>query len=96
MREERIRDLGGLVLEMYRRDGFRQDLVYEQCAELVAIEERLHEIDSVLASTAGVRRAPATARCDCGAPIPWGSRFCANCGQPVDGPRIAATVEPPA
>ena len=31
LREQRIRDLGGLVLEMYRRDEFREDLVYEQC-----------------------------------------------------------------
>ena len=27
------------------------------------------------------RRAPTT--CDCGAPVPWGSHFCANCGRPV-------------
>ena len=26
-REERIRDLGGLMLEMYRRDQLRQDLL---------------------------------------------------------------------
>src|SRR5262249_11405085 len=33
-RETRIRDLGGLMLEMYRRDQFRQDLVVERCEEL--------------------------------------------------------------
>jgi Double zinc ribbon len=81
-REERIRDLGGLVLEMYRRQGFRQDLVDEQCAELVSLEDRLHELDSLLAVSASARRAAPAARCECGAPILWGSHFCANCGRP--------------
>ena len=57
VREERIRDLGGLVLEMYRRQGFRQDLVDEQCAELVSLEDRLHELDSLLAVSVNARRA---------------------------------------
>jgi len=82
VREERIRDLGGLVLEMYRRQGFRQDLVDEQSAELVSIEDRLHELDSLLAVAVNARRAAPAARCECGAPILWGSHFCANCGRP--------------
>src|ERR671934_1966642 len=81
VREERIRDLGGLVLEMYRRQAFRQDLVDEQCAELVSIEDRLHELDALLAAAVSVRRAAPAARCECGAPILWGSHFCANCGR---------------
>ena len=39
---------------------------------------------TVLLGTA--RRAPGvpkTARCECGAPLLWGSRFCATCGRPV-------------
>src|SRR6185437_438136 len=30
-REERIRHLGGLTLEMYRRSNFRDELLVEQC-----------------------------------------------------------------
>ena len=41
LREERLRDLGGLTLEMYRRDQFNETLVVERCAELVAIETRV-------------------------------------------------------
>jgi len=82
VREERIRDLGGLVLEMHRRQGFRQDLVDEQCAELVSLEDRLHELDSLLAVAANAQRAAPSARCECGAPILWGSHFFANCGRP--------------
>ena len=82
LREQRLRDLGGLMLEMYRRDQFRQDLLVERCTELVALEERLTELDALLATALSVRQRPA-ARCDCGAPIFWGTRFCASCGKPV-------------
>lgn len=82
-REERIRDLGGLVLEMYRRDDFRQDLVDERCADLAGLEERLYELDALLRAAVGARRTAPAARCACGTPILWGSRFCATCGRPV-------------
>ena len=81
VRGERIRDLGGIVLEMYRRDRFREDLVYEHAAAVVEVEERLQQIDALLAADA-VRRG-ATPRCSCGAPLVRGSHFCANCGRPV-------------
>jgi predicted amidophosphoribosyltransferase len=87
-REERIRDLGGLTLEMYRRSTFRDELLIEQCREIVALEERLHELDSMLAAVASARRAPKT--CECGAPVPWGSHFCANCGRPVGEEAVIA------
>ena len=93
VREERLRDLGGLMLEMFRRDQFRQDLLVERCDELVALDERLQELDTLLAATASVRRAPPPARCTCGAPLTWGSHFCANCGRPVTAtpPVVACT-----
>jgi len=83
VREERLRDLGGLMLEMYRRDQFRQELLVERCDELVALDDRLQELDTLLAATVSARRAAPAARCACGAPIVWGSHFCANCGRPV-------------
>jgi hypothetical protein len=87
-REERIRDLGGLTLEMYRRSNFRDELLIERCREIVALEERLHELDSMLAAVATARRAPT--QCECGAPVPWGSHFCANCGRPVGAQAVVA------
>jgi predicted amidophosphoribosyltransferase len=87
-REERIRHLGGLTLEMYRRSSFRDELLIEQCREIVALEQRLHELDSMLEAVATARRAPST--CECGAPVPWGSHFCANCGRPVGGEAVVA------
>jgi double zinc ribbon protein len=86
-REERLRDLGGLMLEMFRRDQFRQDLLVERCEELVAVDDRLRELDTLLAVTVSARRAAPAARCECGAPLVWGSHFCANCGRPTSGSR---------
>ena len=90
-REERIRDLGGLTLEMYRRSNFRDQLLIEQCREIVALEDRLRELDSMLESVATARRAPTT--CECGAPVPWGSHFCANCGRPVGAEAVVVCVD---
>jgi hypothetical protein len=81
-REELLRDLGGLAMEMYRRDQFREDLLAEHAREIANLELRLHELDSMLAAAAAGRRAT-TSRCECGAPVIWGSHFCANCGRPV-------------
>jgi len=89
-REERLRDLGGLMLEMYRRDQFRQDLLVDRCAELLLLEERLQELDTLLQTAISVRRTRPSARCECGAPILWGSKFCASCGRPVSASAAAA------
>lgn len=90
MREERLRDLGGLTLEMYKRDRFNAELVVERCAELVAVEVRVQEIDALLDGTARLRRGGGGAVCICGAPLLLGAHFCATCGRPVGGqPRTA-------
>ncbi|HZO97366.1 MAG TPA: hypothetical protein VFB42_08345 [Gaiellaceae bacterium] len=80
VREEKLRDLGGLAVELYRRGSFREDLIAEGCAEVVGIDARLAEIDELL--RAG-RTAPP--RCSCGAPVLRGSRFCPSCGRALDG-----------
>ena len=68
---------------MYRRDQFREDLLLERCAELIGLEARIHELDVLLGSARRAPGVPATARCECGAPLLWGTRFCATCGRPV-------------
>jgi hypothetical protein len=90
VRELRLRDLGGLLVEMYRRGAFREDLLAEGCAEVVGIDARLAEIDDVLHPD---RRAP---RCECGAPILRGSHFCPNCGRAVDTDAAGARGGPEA
>src|SRR5689334_7828784 len=83
LRETRLRDLGGLMLEMYRRDQFRQDLLVDRCVELQRVEERLADLDALLAAAVSRGRTRPSARCECGAPVFWGSKFCAQCGRPV-------------
>ena len=91
VREERLRDLGGLALEMYKRDRFNADLFVERCAELVAIEARVHEIDALLDGSIGLRRGGGGAVCLCGAPILLGARYCATCGRSVgEAPAVEA------
>jgi hypothetical protein len=89
VREERLRDLGGLALEMYKRDRFNAELFVERCAELVAIEARVHEIDALLDGTVRLRTGGGGAVCICGAPILLGARFCATCGRAVGDTAIA-------
>src|SRR2546429_4435820 len=93
-REERLRDLGGLMLEMYRRDQFRQDLLVDRCGVLVTLDDRLAELDTLLAAAVSRGHTRPAARCECGAPIFWGSKFCAQCGRAVTG-APALPVETP-
>jgi hypothetical protein len=83
VREERIRDLGGLMLEMFKRDRFREDIVLEHCAQLVGLENRLHEVNVLLSYASGRRRVAPGPQCACGAPLLLGARFCASCGRPT-------------
>jgi hypothetical protein len=94
-REDALRDLGGLLVEMYRRGSFRDDLLQERAASVVGIDGRLGEIEAML----HVRRD--VARCTCGAPILRGSHFCPSCGRSLDaadgpGPSSEETVIEPA
>lgn len=77
-REERLRDLGGLLLEMFRRDRFREDLVRERCEELLEIDDHLAALDSLLGLSWTL---PDQARCTCGATIAEDAHFCAACGR---------------
>jgi hypothetical protein len=76
-RDERMRDLGGLTVEMYRRGAWRDDLLQERCAEVIGIDARLAEIDELLHGSEGTR-------CTCGTPVLRGSHFCPNCGRLLD------------
>ncbi len=93
LRERRLRDLGGLMVEMYRRGIFREELLAESCADVVGIEDRLTEIERLLSP----RRAP-DRRCVCGVPVLTGAHFCPNCGRPLAPPQAGeeTVIEPPA
>jgi hypothetical protein len=77
-RETRIRDLGGLAVEMYRFGAWRSDLLEERCAELVGIEARIADIEVLLGGQAQ------GGRCSCGAALRAGAQFCSNCGRSLE------------
>jgi transposase len=83
-REEQLRDLGGLMLEMFRRDRFRRELLLERCAELAQVEERIAELDTLIAAALSRGRVRPAVHCECGAAVFWGARFCAQCGRPLE------------
>jgi predicted amidophosphoribosyltransferase len=78
-----IRDVGGLAVEMVRRDRFRPELLLERANDVLRLEQRMHELDGFLVALAaaprGVRTMPT---CRCGAPLLPGAHFCSNCGRP--------------
>jgi hypothetical protein len=86
IRDDRLRHLGGLVAEMYRRGApFREDLLAEACAQVVGIDARISEIDDILTSSRSA--------CTCGAPIIRGSHFCPNCGRALSSSRENDAVD---
>ena len=83
-REVEIRDVGGLAVEMVRRDRFKPDLLVSRASEVLEIEQRIYELDAFLAASEAVPRALRTATlCKCGAPLVRGAHFCAHCGRPA-------------
>jgi hypothetical protein len=85
-REDALRDVGGLLVEMYRRGSFRDDLLAERAAVVVGIDGRLQEIEDLLHAR---RRMP---RCECGALVIRGSHFCPSCGRPIGAQPADANV----
>jgi hypothetical protein len=77
-RAQAVAELGGLAVELSRRDGFRDDLLAERCSVIVGIDGRLAEIEELLHTRRNVPR------CECGAPRLRGSKFCPNCGRDLE------------
>jgi hypothetical protein len=92
-RAQAVAELGGLTVELYRRGGFRDDLLAERCSVIVGIDGRLAEIEELLHAGRNIPR------CTCGAPRLRGARFCPNCGREHDadadaGASDATVIEP--
>ena len=88
-REVEIRDVGGLAVEMVRRDRFRPDLLLDRANDVLRLEQRMHELDGFLIAVAAAPRGMrALPTCRCGAPLLPAAHFCSNCGR-------ASTAAPP-
>ena len=82
-REIEMRDVGGLAVEMVRRDRWNPDLLVSRAHEVLALEQRMHELDSLLVAETTARSFPNVAFCKCGAPLVPGVHFCGHCGRPA-------------
>ena len=82
-REIELRDVGGLALEMARRDDWRYDLLRSRCAEVLGIESRIQELDAIVATAELGARGVGADECKCGAAILRGAHFCSHCGRPA-------------
>jgi Double zinc ribbon len=90
-REVELRDIGGLTVEMVRRDRFNPDLLVARANDVLLLEHRIHELDSLLAAEISLRGLRHVPHCKCGAPLPPGVHFCSHCGRPAAGaPALAS------
>ena len=90
-RELDIRDVGGLALEMVRREVWKPDVLAARAHEVLGIEERIHELDAMLAASELAARGLGAVQCRCGAPILRGAHFCSHCGRPgAETPPVVA------
>jgi hypothetical protein len=83
-REVDIRDLGGLALEMIRRDRFRQELLVERAEDILAAEDRIRELDMIVTAGQTAKRRGGGLTCRCGTPYEPGARFCWRCGRAAE------------
>jgi hypothetical protein len=92
-RELEMRDVGGLAVEMARRDDWRYELLHARCAEVLGLEERIHELDALMTTSEIASRGVGAVQCKCGAPMLRGSHFCSHCGRPASEtpPAVACT-----
>jgi hypothetical protein len=82
-REIEMRDVGGLAVEMVRRDRWNPELLVSRVHEVLTLEQRMHEVDSLLVAEATVRSFPNVTYCRCGSPLVPGVHFCGHCGRPA-------------
>jgi RNA polymerase subunit RPABC4/transcription elongation factor Spt4 len=87
-RETAIRDLGGLALEMARRDRMNTDLLRRRANAILESEVRVHRVDAAIEAALAATPSPAIATldvCECGALMPTDSTFCPSCGRTPQG-----------
>jgi hypothetical protein len=89
-RELQLRDLGGLIFDMYRFGSKRQDLVREKLREMFAADRELREFEHLLGERAGtldVREAGVGGACPrCLTLYSTEAHFCSNCGRALGEP----------
>jgi hypothetical protein len=96
IRDAKLRELGGLVLEMQRLGRENAALLKERAAELQAIDDEARALAGALGEEKDLEEVLAagiTGACaECGALMSTDDRFCSRCGTPSGQAR---TPDPP-
>ena len=94
LRELQLRDLGGLVFDLYRFGEQRDALVRGKLDALMATDKEIRELESALGRPRGelvVRQPGVGGSCaSCGELHSAGARYCATCGVDLE---VAAAAE---
>jgi hypothetical protein len=98
-RELELRDLGGLIFDMYRFGSKRQDLVRDKLQSMFAADRELREFEHLLAGRqrrVNLREAGVGGACPrCQQLYSTDAQFCSNCGETVtDATQPDLVVEP--
>jgi hypothetical protein len=97
LREIHLRDIGGFMVELHRFGRQRPDLVQAKIEGAAKIDAELRVLERALASQQTIRElreAGIGGACEnCGAVHGSTDRYCASCGEALDG-RAAAPAEP--
>mgnify|MGYP000889080716 CR=1 FL=1 len=85
-RSRLFQDIGSSVYATYGSGSLDEWFVAEKCDEIKAVEQAITEkTEELQALTDGGKPEPVAkespARCECGAELQPGARFCANCGK---------------
>ena len=83
-REQSVRDLGGLTLEMVRRERFKPDLLKRRARDILGLEDGVHDVQDALTDAKQAIPDPGIGshgRCACGASHDRDAVFCASCGR---------------
>lgn len=92
-REQSVRDLGGLALEMVRRDVFKPDLLKRRARDILGLEDSVYDLEDALDDARQTTPDPAIGsptRCLCGVTNERGAAFCSTCGRSLE--RASAVV----
>jgi len=98
LRELQLRDLGGLVFDLYRFGEQRDPLVRQKLDAVLATDREVRQLDRLLDERRSLRevRQPGLKACpECGALLESVARFCSDCGT-EQGRRAAAGDRPAA
>lgn len=93
-RNELLTELGSNVYATYGNEALDEQFIADKCAEVKALEDAIIEkAEELRVLTEGDKVAPApeadVLKCECGAELQPGAKFCLNCGKPV---AVAAPV----